>query len=130
MKQITVNKVKEYEIIVTESMLASKVGSGIVDVYATPMMVALMEQTAVMCLAEFMEGDETSVGIRMDTTHEAATPVGMRVIAKATITAVEGKKVTFAIIASDESSIIGRATHERFIVNKHRFEEKAKNKAK
>ena len=130
MKEIQLHTVYEQEIVVEETMLASHVGSGIVDVYATPMMIALMENTAAACLASFLEGDETSVGVSMNTTHDAATPEGMKVSVRAEITSVDRKKVTFNIIARDEQDIIGKAVHERFIVNKERFEQKAQAKKK
>ena len=93
------------------------------------MMIALMENTAASLLSQFLDEGETSVGIHMDTTHDAATPQGMKVQACATIVAVDRKKVTFHIEARDEKDVIGTATHERFIVNKEKFEAKAKSKA-
>lgn len=128
MKEITINKIEKQEIVVEESMLACNVGSGIVEVYATPMMIALMENTAVKCLEEFMDEGETSVGILMNTTHDAATPAGMNVQVCAKIIAVDRKKVTFEITAQDEKDVIGKAVHERFIVQKDKFEQRAKAK--
>ncbi len=128
MKEIELRASLCKECLVSEEMLASSVGSGIVDVYATPMMIALMENTAATLLSSFLEEGETSVGIRMDTTHDAATPLGMKVWAQAEIIAVDRKKVTFHIVAKDEKDVIGTATHERFIVNKDAFEAKAANK--
>lgn len=114
---------------VDETKLACTVGSGDVTVYATPMMIALMEASAVACLKPFLDEGETSVGVMINSTHIAATPCGMKVSATAEITAVDRKKVSFQITASDETGIIGSATHERVIVNKARFEENAKSKA-
>lgn len=128
MKDIQVNASLSQEIIVDETMLASHVGSGIVDVYATPMMIALMEHTAAKCLDQFLDEGETSVGVMMNTTHDAPTPAGMKVIVQVTISAVERKKVSFHIEAKDEEDVIGTATHDRFIVVKDKFEAKAKSK--
>lgn len=128
MKEIRLHETKTIEKKVTENMLANRVGSGDVSVYATPMMIALMEECASSLLASFLEEGETSVGIRMDATHDAATPLSMNVKATAKITAVDGKKVTFQITAIDEADTIGIAKHERFIVNKERFEQKAMRK--
>lgn len=128
MKNIQIDTSLSQEILVNEEMLASHIGSGIVDVYATPMMIAFMENTATTCLEQFLDEGETSVGIKINTTHDAPTPVGMKVSVKATITAVEGKKVTFHLTARDEKDCIGNAIHERFIVNKQKFEIKAKQK--
>ena len=129
MKDIQLQASLTKECLVTKDLLACSVGSGTVEVYATPMMIALMENTAASLLSQFLDEGETSVGIHMDTTHDAATPQGMKVQACATIVAVDRKKVTFHIEARDEKDVIGTATHERFIVNKEKFEAKAKSKA-
>lgn len=128
MKEIIIGTSLETESIVRKEDLASYVGSGIVNVYATPMMIALMEQAATTCLAQFLDEGETSVGVMMNTTHDAATPCGMKVSANATITAIDRKKVTFSIQAKDEKDCIGTATHERFIVMKEKFDERANAK--
>lgn len=128
MKEIIVNSSAIEELVVTEDKLACNVGSGSVSVYATPMMVAAMEHAACTALAPFLEEGETSVGIRINTSHDAATPAGMKVMVEATITAVKGKKVSFEIIARDEKDVIGTAAHDRFIVIKDRFEAKAEAK--
>ena len=129
MKEIKINSEFTQEMIVSKDQLASHIGSGVVDVFATPMMIAFMENTAVKCLEPFMEEGETTVGICMNSTHDAATPVGMKVTCTATITAVERKKISFCIVAKDEKDIIGKATHDRFLVIKEKFETKAKQKA-
>ncbi len=128
MKEVKINFSYVSEDTVTSSKLASSVGSGIADVYATPMMVALMENSAMNCLDEFLEDGESSVGIKISTTHVSATPVGMKVKAEAEIKAVDGRKVDFKIIAYDESGVIGEADHTRFVVNTKKFIEKANNK--
>lgn len=115
---------------VKEEFLASNVGSGNVNVYATPMMVALMEECAVACIQDYMEEGETTVGISMNTTHDAATPCGMDVYAEAEVISVAGKKITFSILAKDEVDVIGKATHERFLVLKDKFEQRASAKRK
>ena len=128
MKEIKLQASLTKECLVTSELLASSVGGGIVDVYATPMMIALMENTAAELLSQFLDEGETSVGIRIDTSHDAATPAKMKVWATAQITAVDRKKVTFHIVAKDEKDVIGTAQHERFIVNKEKFEAKAQSK--
>lgn len=128
MLDIIVNTSFSNEVVVDERMLACNVGSGIVQVYATPMMIAFMENTAVKCLNQFLEEGETSVGVMMNTTHDAATPAGMLVRVCATITAVDRKKVSFKIEAHDEKDCIGVATHDRFIVVKEKFEARAQAK--
>ncbi|WP_270324358.1 thioesterase family protein [[Eubacterium] hominis] len=128
MKEIKIGSVLTKEITVTDDLLACHVGSGIVNVYATPMMIALMENTACECLNPFLDEGETSVGVMMNTTHDAATPAGMKVSVTAEITAVDRKKVSFSIIAKDEKDIIGKASHDRFVVVKEKFETKAQSK--
>ena len=104
------------------------VGSGDVRVFATPMMMALMEGAAAQCLAQFLDGGKTSVGGNISSSHVAATPVGMEVRAVATITEVDGKKVKFSIEAYDEAGLIGKGDHLRIIVTKDRFEQGAYDK--
>ena len=112
------------EMIVDKSKLASTVGSGELDVLATPMMIALMEQAASTLLGRFLETGQTSVGTMMNVAHSSATPLGMRVTATATITAQEGRRVDFEVTAKDECGEIGRGTHSRFIVDAQRFQAK------
>lgn len=128
MKEIQLHTSIQEELLVTEALLACNVGSGSVCVYATPMMIAAMEHAACSALAPFLEEGETSVGIMIHSSHDAATPQGMKVFVEATITAVKGKKVSFEIIARDEKDMIGKATHDRFIVVQERFEAKANQK--
>lgn len=129
MKEIKIGTSITETITVSENDLACRVGSGIVEVYATPMMIARMEHAACSCLEEFLEDGETSVGISISTSHDAATPCGMQVKVTATIASVDRKKVSFEIEAYDEVDCIGKATHDRFIVKKEIFEARAKQKA-
>ena len=122
MKEVKTGASLTKRMTVTEKELAVNVGSGDVAVYATPMMLALMEGTAAQLLAEFLEEGETSVGTMISSSHLAATPAGMEVTATATITAAEGRKVSFAVEASDEKGLIGEGVHERFVVFKEKFE--------
>lgn len=128
MKDIQINTSLTQDVIVDETMLASQVGSGSVNVYATPWMIAFMEHTAATCLEQFLDKEETSVGVMINTTHDAATPQGMKVTITATISAVDRKKVTFSIVAKDEVEGIGIATHERFVVHKAKFEARTQEK--
>lgn len=125
MKTVEIGTAYEKEITVTEELLAVNVGSGDVRVYATPMMLALMEGAAAELLAEFLEEGETSVGAHIASSHLAPTPLGMKVRAQAEITAAEGRKITFAVRAFDERGLIGEGTHERVMVDRARFEAKA-----
>ena len=128
MKQVLIGEHLIKEITVTEKLLACQVGSGNVHVYATPMMLALMEGTAAELLSRFLEEGETSVGTFIASSHTAPTPAGMKVRARAVITAVDGRKVSFSISAEDESGVIGEGTHDRFVLNYEKFEAKARQK--
>ena len=103
---------------------AYEVGSGSLLVYATPCMVALMEGAACDAIAECLPEDKTSVGIHLDVSHLAATPVGLEVWAEAEVTAVEGNVITFQVTAYDESGKIGEGIHKRAVVNTQRFLDK------
>ena len=128
MKEIKLNTKFVKEETVTAQKLAKAVGSGDVAVYATPMMIALMEGAAAACLGQFLDKGETSVGVLMNTTHCASTPQGMKVRAEAEITAAEGRTVTFSVKAYDEKELIGEAHHQRVVLGKERFEQKAQAK--
>ena len=116
------------ETMVEAADTALEVGSGDLRVYATPCLAAMMEGAACACLEGLLPEDQTSVGISLNLRHTATTPVGMAVSAKAVLTAVEGKKLTFEITASDEAGEIGTAIHERVIVNTERFLQKTYDK--
>ena len=116
------------ETVVTQDNTAQAAGSGLVPVFATPWMIALMENAAVNAVQAALAPDEGTVGTRLDVTHDAATPIGMRVWAEAEVTAVEGRKLTFAVSAYDEAEKIGGGTHERFIIRPERFLAKANGK--
>ena len=107
---------------------AYEVGSGSLLVYATPCMVALMEGAACEAIAEALGEDVTSVGTELSISHLSATPMGMEVYAEAEVTEVEGKAITFKVVAFDEAGKIGEGTHKRFIVNSQRFLDKTYSK--
>lgn len=109
------------ETVVTEENTARAIGSGLVPVFATPYMVALMENAAASSLLPHLAEDEGSVGIHLDVSHDAATPIGMKVWAETQVTAVEGKIVNFAVAAYDECGLIGKGTHQRAVIKPERF---------
>ena len=117
------------ETVVTAGNTAQAVGSGLVPVFATPYMVALMANAAVNAVQAQLAGDEGTVGTRLNVTHDAATPIGLKVWAEAELTAVEGRKLTFAVTAYDEREKIGGGTHERFIIKPEKFLAKTQTKA-
>ena len=116
------------ETVVTPDNTAQAVGSGLVPVFATPYMIALMENAAVNAVQEALAPGEGTVGTRLDVTHDAATPIGLTVWAEAELTAVEGRKLTFAVSAYDQREKIGGGTHERFIIKPEKFLARAQAK--
>lgn len=110
---------------VDETNIAERVGSGTLRVFATPAMTALMEKTAWMSVAEELEEGSGTVGISLNITHDAPTPVGMEVTCESVLTEIDGRKLTFEVEARDEKGVIGKGIHERFIVNDKKFQEKA-----
>ena len=117
------------EAVVTPENTAQAVGSGLVPVFATPHMIALMENAAVRAVQAALAPDEGTVGTRLDVTHDAATPIGMKVWAEAEVTAVEGRKLTFAVAAYDEREQIGKGVHERFVIKPDKFLARVQAKA-
>jgi len=110
--------------VVTAGSTAKAVGSGSLDVFATPMMVALMEQAACNCLADCLEDGQTSVGTDISVAHTAASPIGAEVTATAAIVLVNGRNVVFEVTASDRAGEIGKGRHTRAIVDAERFTRK------
>lgn len=115
------------EAIVDTTNVAAVMGSGDLDVFATPAMIALMEQAACNAILPCLDSSTSSVGIKMDTTHEAATLLE-KIIATAKLIAVEGRKLTFKVGACDDHGPIGNGTHERFIIDKAKFIVKLQSK--
>ena len=114
--------------IVDESNTAKTMGSGTLDVFATPAMTALMEKTAWKSVAEELEEGCGTVGIRLESTHDAPTPLGMKVTCESVLTGIDGRKLTFEVEARDERGKIGSGIHERFIIDNKKFQEKANQK--
>ncbi len=116
------------ETVVTKSNTAATVGSGSLDVFATPMMAALMEAAAVNALENHVEEGQSSVGTHMDLSHDSATPIGMRAWAEAELTAIDGRALTFSVTAFDEAGPIGKGTHVRFLIQVEKFMAKVNGK--
>ena len=114
--------------VVTEDKTAYALGSGNVRAYSTPSMIALLEAAAIDALQSRLGEGQTSVGVSLNVKHVAATPVGMRVSAAATLKEVDGRRLVFEVSATDEVELIGQGTHERFIVDRERFEKRVRDK--
>jgi predicted thioesterase len=115
-------------IIVGEEHTAPHVGSGVVPVLATPVMVNLMEAAALAAVERFLPVGYQTLGTVLNVRHFAATPVGLKVTAYAELIAVDERIITFELKAEDEMEPIGEGTHERVIVNVERFEQRARKK--
>lgn len=125
---LTVGLKGRTESVVVRENTAAAVGSGLSEVFATPMMVALMEGAAVNALEGHLEDGQGSVGTSLNITHDSATPIGLKVWAEAELTAVDGRALTFAVTAYDEVGPIGKGAHSRFIIDNERFMAKAAKK--
>ncbi|WP_027717447.1 thioesterase family protein [Desulfovirgula thermocuniculi] len=115
---------------VTEGNTALAYGSGGARVFATPAMIGLMENAALSAVDPLLEPGQMTVGIKVDVEHLAATPVGMKVTARAELVEIDGRRLVFRVEAFDEKEQIGRGTHVRFIVNTERFLSRAEGKLK
>ena len=111
----------EAQTVVTHENTAAAVGAGGVEVFGTPMMIALMENAAWQAVANEIEEGFVTVGTVVNVQHLAATPLGQRVRATAELITIEGKRLVFHVEAHDEQQKIGEGIHERFIVNLERF---------
>ena len=110
---------------VTADNTAASMGSGDLPVFATPAMVALMENAAMQAVAGKLPEGATTVGAEMNVTHIKPSGLGAAVTATAVLTAVEGRKLTFNVGARDAEGMIGEGVHIRYVVDRARFMEKA-----
>lgn len=121
MKSIEVGTTHVSTTLVDNLNVARVVGSGDLDVFATPAMVALMENAAMNAVKPFLDEGETTVGGHMDCSHTAPSPIGATIEAEAVVVAVEGRKITYTVEARCGDTIIGRGRHVRFVVNAAKF---------
>jgi len=118
----------EANLLVGEEHTAPRVGSGRVRVLATPVMLNLMEAASLAAFEHLLPAGFQSLGTRLEVEHRAATPVGLRVTARAEVVAVEGRRVRLRVEAADEREPIGAGMHERVVVNLARFDERVRAK--
>ena len=123
--KLTIGKTATVSVTVDESNIAKTVGSGNLSVFATPMMIALMEKAACEVLSDTLEKGQTSVGVMINVEHTAASPVGSTIYATADIDYVFGRKIEFTVTAADNSGEIGKGKHTRVIVDEGQFIKKA-----
>jgi predicted thioesterase len=117
------------ELVVAPEHTAPRVGSGRIAVLATPVMINLIEAAALACVEHLLPEGHQSLGIHLDVKHFAATPVGMRVTATVELAGVEGRRLSFRVLARDEVEPIGEGSHERVVVNVDRFDQRVQRKA-
>jgi len=113
---------------VTDELCADRIGSGLVKVFATPMMIALIERTCNESVTPHLDAGQGTVGTRIDVSHCAATPVGMRVWCDSELVEVDRRRLLFSVRAYDQCGLIGEGTNERFIIDSDRFQQKANEK--
>ena len=117
-----------HEVTVAHEHTAPHVGSGKVEVLATPVLVNLMEAAALHAAEHFLPAGHQSLGTRLEIRHVAATPVGMKVVATAEVVKVEGRLITFRVEARDEKELVGDGLHDRVVVNVERFDQRVQDK--
>jgi predicted thioesterase len=116
------------EIVVGPEHTAPFVGSGRIAVLATPVMINVIEAAALAAVEHLLPAGHQSLGIRLDISHTAATPIGLRVVANAEVTRIEGRTITFRVTARDEFEQIGGGSHQRVVVSVSRFDERVQRK--
>ena len=118
---VTVGLKGRAEALVTQANTAEAACSGALPVFGTPFLCALMEEAAWKSIAPHLETGQSTVGTRLDISHDAATPVGMKVWAESEVTQVDGRRIELKVAAYDEKGPIGQGTHQRFIVQDEKF---------
>ncbi len=119
----------EAELVVGPEHTATRFASGAIEVFATPMMVALMEKAAVAAVEHLLPSGMNSLGVHLDVSHMAATPLGMRVTARAELVSVDKRKLEFSLRAFDEKELIGEGRHTRIAVSASGFKQRVAEKA-
>jgi predicted thioesterase len=127
-KELKVGLKGTQTITVTKDLTAKALGSGTLDVYATPAMIALMENTAYNSVQPYLEEGQGSVGTSLNVKHLSASPIGMEIVCETTLTEIDRRRLVFEVKAFDRSGCIGEGTHERFLVMNDSFQKKADSK--
>ena len=125
---VTVGLKGHAEAVVSDANTAQSACSGALPVFGTPFLCALMEEASWKSIAPCLEEGQSTVGTKLEVSHDSATPVGMKVWAESEVTEVDGKRLVLKVAAFDERGPIGQRTHERFIVTDERFLAKAARK--
>lgn len=118
------------ELIVEPEHSAPRIGSGLIPVLATPVMINVIEAAALACVEHLLPPGHQSLGTHLDVSHIAATPIGMRIRATAELIGIDGRTLNFRVIAEDEVEMIGSGTHARVAVDVSRFDQRVQRKAR
>ncbi|MFQ5625639.1 MAG: thioesterase family protein [Methyloligellaceae bacterium] len=130
MRPIPAGATGRFELTVSEEHLAASFKDPLLPrVFATPWLVLLIENASLNAVRDYLEPGESCVGTEVHVTHLAATPPGMRVTGEARVTAVDGRRVSFDVIARDDQELIGRGAHERVVIDVASFDQRMKEKA-
>lgn len=113
---------------VNEDNTAKTMGSGTLDVFATPALIALMEETCWRSVADKLDEGCGTVGTRLEVSHTAPTPLGMEVTCESTLTEVDGRRLVFEVTVCDAKGVVGEGRHERFVIQNDKFQAKANAK--
>lgn len=116
--------------VVSRENIAVTLGSGTLEVFATPIMIALMEKAAMESVQPCLEPGQGTVGVKLEVSHTAATPMGVEVRAESELVTVEGRRLTFKVAAYAAGELIGEGIHQRCIIQNDRFMAKTLAKAK
>lgn len=131
MRPIPIGTTGTFTLLIGPQHLANQFKDAILPpVLATPVMILIMENAALNAVRAYLEPGESAVGTTVSVRHLAATPVGHHVQAEATVTSVEGRRITFAVSARDETEEVGRGTHERMVVDVEQLGQRLAAKAK
>lgn len=128
MADLSIGLIGKAEVIVSEKNSAKTMKSGALEVFATPAMVALMEEASCAAVKDYLSDEEGTVGISLNISHVAPTAMNDKVIAVSKLINIDGRKLVFEVEAKDSQKLIGKGTHERFIINNEKFMKKLLNK--
>jgi len=121
MKEISVGIENKLEEVVTKDKSASQVGSGLLDVYSTPSMIALMEKTSLKCVEAYIDDNESTVGGAVEIRHLKPTAIGQKVVCDSKVVEVAKSKIVFEVSVTEDDVVIGKGTHTRFVIDKASF---------
>jgi predicted thioesterase len=121
MKEIEIGTSRQISEVVTTAQSASQVGSGLLDVYSTPAMIALMEKTSCLCVEKYLDQSESTVGGAVNIRHLKPTAIGQEVICTSKVTEVSGKRIDFEVEVREDGKPIGNGIHTRFVIDKELF---------